>query len=106
MAGKTGGRPSQDPNAADKISKAQKDYRKKPGGRKAQKEYEQTEKGKETHSRYHKTEGAKLAHQRWLKSKKGREFTKRQKDRTEEFKRIEAWLEANPGKTLEDYGQE
>ena len=87
----------------DKAKEARRKFWASPRGRQVQKNYFQTEKGKEAHQiRYPKSVKGKLNLRRYYYSDKGQEAHKRHQDKVKSYKKIDAWLKENPGKTVQD----
>lgn len=92
--------------AADKIDAAHRKYSRSEKARANQRKYNKSEAGRASFKRITKTEKYKIAQRKFYYSPKGIEARLRRQEKVKDFKQIEKWLKANPGKTVEDYWKE
>jgi len=95
------GRPSTDPEAADKLDKNFEKYRKSEKGRKAFERYAKSNKGIETRKKYSKSDKGKQNQARFMQSEKGQEYLKDRKLRILLFKQAAKLQDDHPDWTSE-----
>ena len=92
-------------NDLDKFN-AWNSWRTSPERKEAQKAYEASDKGKATWLRYQNSPKFKMALQRYHYSEKGQKQYHARQERIRVVKDAEKWMEAHPGKTMEDFFKE